>query len=642
MPFKLLFSPGKIGKLKTKNRLVMPPMVRNYADENGLATKRYVEHIARIAKGGVGAMILEAAYVSPEGKGFTNQLGIHSDACVNSLRKLAKAAHDHKAVIGVQLYHAGRQTNPAVTGKQPVAPSPLQDPTEPEAPRELKTEEIKKLIKAFGAAAARAKKAGLDFIEIHGAHGYLITQFLSAYTNQRKDDWGGTPDKRFMFLQEVYKTVRVAVGPDFPVIVRLSGDEWIEGGITIKDTVSTAKRLEKLGADGLHITSGNYATYAQGKMIPPMAIEDGVLVPLAAEVKKAVKIPVMAVAKIRTPELAEKILKSKAADYVVIGRSLLADPDWPNKAKAGKQKEIMHCVACNQGCIARLFAQQDVRCTVNAQCGREEMFAKPVEAKKNVLVIGGGPAGLSAAKTAAQRGHSVTLVEREDELGGQLHAASLAPYRQEWEMMRKEMIRDVKKLKVKIQTGHAFTFDDLKSGKYDAAIVAVGSVAMRPHINGAEGSNVVIARDLFEGKAEAKGTIVVVGGGCLGAQTAEWLATKGHAVTMVELTDNVALESPIDERMLLLGRLEKLGVKSLTHTKVLDIRAEGVRVKKPDNQVTVLPAETVVMCVGAIPNETLAAKMRYMMKNVKTVGDAVKPRRITDAISEGALAALEI
>ncbi len=642
MTFKLLFSPGKIGKLKTKNRLVMPSMVRDYADENGMATKRYVDHIARIAKGGTGTLILEASYVSPEGRGFKNELGAHSDACVNSLRKLAKAAHEHKAAIGIQLYHAGRQTNPAVTGKQPVAPSPIQDPTEPEAPRELKIDEIKKLVKAYAKAAARAKKAGLDFVELHGAHGYLINQFLSPFTNQRTDDYGGTPDKRFLFLQEVYQAVRAAVGPDYPVTVRLSGDEWVEGGLKIKDTVAIAKRLEKLGADGLHISSGNYASYAQGKMIPPMAVEDGVLLPLAAEVKQAVKIPVMAVAKIRTPELAEKALKSKAADFVAIGRSLLADPDWPAKAKAGKHKDIMHCIACNQGCISRLFAQQDVWCTVNPACGREGLFAKPVAKKKNVLVIGGGPAGLSAAKTLAQRGHKVTLVERNKELGGQLHAASLAPHRQEWETLRKDLIRDVKKLKVKIQTNRVYTYEDMKAGKYDAVIVAIGSMAMRPRIPGAENANVVVARDLYEGKAEARGKVVVVGGGCMGAQTAEWLAAKGHATTIVELTDDIALEAPVDDRMLLLGRLEKLGVKPMTHTKVLDIKPEGVRVKKPDNQVTVVPADTVVMCIGAIPNDTLAAKLRYIMKEVKVVGDAVKPRRVTDAIAEGALAALEI
>ncbi|MHB8831375.1 MAG: FAD-dependent oxidoreductase [Patescibacteria group bacterium] len=651
MKYKALFSPGRIGKLKLKNRLAMPPMVRNYADTKGLVTKRYVDHIASIAQGGVGMLILEATFISPEGRGFANELAIHSDNCILGLKKLAKAAHEHKAAIGIQLFHAGRQTNPAVSGKQPVAPSAIKDPLEPEAPRALKVAEIKQLVKAFAKAAWRAKKAGLDFVELHGAHGYLITQFLSPFTNERKDDYGGTPEKRFRFLKEVFEAVRQAVGPDYPIIVRLSGDEWIKGGLTIKDTVQIAKHLEKLGADGLHISSGNYASFAQGKLIPPMAIEDGVLVPLAKEVKEAVKIPVITVAKIRTPELAEKIIKSKSADFVAIGRSLLADPNWPNKAKANQAQLINHCVACNQGCISRLFMQQDVWCTVNPLCGREAMLATPAKIKKRVAIIGAGPAGMSAAKVAAERGHKVTLFEQENELGGQLASAGMAPHRQDWNLLREYLINEMKRLKVKVVLGHKFVMDDLREPpkspeeigaiKFDAVIVAMGSSALRPRIPGAERANVIIARDLYEGKSEAKGKVVVVGGGCMGAQTAEYLAMKNHPVTIVEMGDKVAAEAPLDDGYLLLERLAKLNVNILTKTQVMRILDEKVVVRSEQGQQD-LPVETVVMCIGAVPNNGLAQKLRYLLKTVKVVGDAIKPRRVTDAMIEGAMAALEL
>lgn len=636
-----MFSPIKIGKLKLKNRLAMPPMVRNYADPKGMVTKRYVDHISSLAKGGTGMLILEASFISPEGRGFRHELGLHTDACIAGLRKLAKAAHEHKAAIGIQVYHAGRQTNPAITGKQPVAPSPLKDPLEPEAPRELQIHEIKKLVKAYAKAAWRAKKAGLDFVELHGAHGYLITQFLSPFTNQRTDDYGGTPEKRFRFLKEVCEAVRAAVGPDYPVTVRLSGDEWVKGGLTIKDTVQIAKKLEKLGVDALHISSGNYASYVQGKMIPPMAVEDGVLVPLAKEVKKNVKIPVIAVAKIRQPAMAEKIIKSKSADMVAIGRSLLADPEWPNKAKAGQAKLINHCVACNQGCISRLFAQEDVWCTVNPACGREALFAKPVGIKKRVAIIGGGPGGMSAARVAALRGHKVTLFESHKELGGQLSAAAMAPHRQDWDMLRSFLIAEMKRLKVDVELNHQFTIEDIKDGKFDSVIVAMGSTAMRPRIPGAERANVIIARDLYEGKAQAKGEVVVVGGGCMGAQTAEYLSAKKHPVTIVEMSDAIAAEAPLDDGYLLKERLNAMGVKVLTKTMVKNILDDKVLVKGESGNQD-LPAETVVMCIGAVPNDGLAQKIRYFIKQVKVVGDAVKPRRVTDAVLEGALAALEL
>lgn len=641
MPYPLLFTEGRIGSMAVKNRLVMPPMVRDYADANGRVTSRYLAHIERIARGGVGTMILEASYVSQDGKGFPNQLGLHDDATVPGIAKLAKAAHRHGAKIGIQLYHGGRQTTSKVTGEPILGPSPIPDPTSGEIPREMTAGDIRRVIRRFGEAAARAKKAGLDFVEIHGAHGYLITQFLSPFSNRRKDDYGGTAKKRMRFLVEVYVAARKAVGKSYPVLVRLSGDEYVPGGLQPKDTAMIAKELERLGADAIHVSAGNYASYGKGILIPPMAMKDGPLVRLAAGVKKAVKkTPVIAVAKIRTPEMAERILAKGQADFIAVGRMLLADPDYPNKAKEGRMDEVNSCIACNQGCIGRLFAGQDIWCTVNPETGREEAFAAKPKMRRKVLVVGGGPAGLSAAKTAAARGHEVLLYEKDGALGGQLELAGILPFREDWLAFRDRLIADVKRLGVTVHLNTEFTPGMAAGRRFDIAVIAMGSEAKRPSIPGVGRTNVVVSRDLLEGRAEARGRVAIIGGGCAGAQTAEALARKGHAVTVIEATGDIAADAPADDRMLLLGRLEKLGVRLLRDTKLMSIGANAVAIERPGGTVA-MPADTVVLCLGSYPNDGIVEELKRHVHHVVTVGDAKEPRRVTEAVADGALAVLQ-
>jgi 2,4-dienoyl-CoA reductase-like NADH-dependent reductase (Old Yellow Enzyme family)/thioredoxin reductase len=616
-------------------------MVRNYAGDDGAVTPRYLAHIERIARGGVGAIIPEATFISPEGKGFVHELGIHTDAMTDGWRMLAEAAHRHGACIGPQLYHAGRQTASAITGVPPVAPSAIPDPTINEVPHALTVEEIERLVQAYADGAVRAQAAGCDFVEVHGAHGYLITQFLSAFSNARDDAYGGTPERRFRFLGEVIERIRQAVGPEFPVLVRLSGEEQVPGGLSIEDTIAIALRLETLRVDAVHISAGNYASYARGQMIAPMAQPDGLLLPLARAVKAAVRIPVIAVGKLRTPEVAEQALADGNADFVALARPFLADPDWPMKAQAGRAEEITRCIACNQGCITRLFAQEDVWCTVNAACSREEAFAAPPGTSKRVAVIGGGPAGMAAAVTAASRGHRVTLYEGEDHLGGQLIAAEAAPHREGWRECREDLMSALDHGKVEVRLGETVEADAFGDAAPDAAIIAVGATPIRLTIPGAERAHVVVARDLLEGKAEARGRCVVAGGGCAGAQTAEYLATRGHEVTIVEMLGAIAADAPTGERELLLERLAGLGVQIIMETKIMRVEEGTVVTERPGGE-TRIAADTVVICLGSRPNDGIAEALRALVPLVEVVGDAVKPRKVTDAIIEGSLAALAV
>ncbi|MHB1190547.1 MAG: FAD-dependent oxidoreductase, partial [Armatimonadota bacterium] len=391
---------------------------------------------------------------------------------------------------------------------------------------------------------------------------------------------------------------------------------------------------EEAGVDALHISAGNYTSYSDGYMIQPMAIPDGPLVPLAEKVKSAVGIPVIAVGKLRDPDLCEQVIRSGKADFVALGRVLLADHEWPKKAMEGRTSEIDKCIACNQGCISRLFEQKDVWCTVNPLTARELLFACPPGERLAIYVAGGGPAGMSAAKFAAERGHRVTLCEKEDKLGGQLFAAAAAPHRPGWAELREYLVREMDRLGVYVHLN-----SEAAARGAHAAIVAIGSTAVKPNIPGVEQEGVITARELLEGHVEARGAVVVAGGGCAGAQTAEYLAVRGHDVTIVEMLGDIAVDAPGAERELLLGRLHDLGVKIITNTKILSIEQGRVGVDGPDGM-GYIPAETVVLCLGSRPNDDLADRLAETIDTVVVVGDALEPRKVTEAVAEGAVAVL--
>lgn len=642
MAGQLLFTPGHLGRLPVKNRLFMAPMARNYADEQGRMTPRYLAHLERIARGGVGSLILEASFVSPEGRGFRNQLGLHGDHVIAGLREAVHTVHAHAALIGIQLFHAGRQTTHQTSHEQPVAPSEIPCPLLGELPHALDAAEIHALVHAFGEAARRASSAGFDFVEIHAAHGYLINQFLSPFSNRREDAYGGSVENRRRLLGEIIEKIRETAGAEFPITVRISADEMVPGGMGPEDAVDLARWLEQQSITAVHVSTGNYGSYTHGQMIPPMAIADAPLVKYAALIKQAVNIPVIAVAKLRTPALAEAVLQNGQADFVALGRELLADPDWPVKAQLGRARTIHKCIACNQGCISRLFEQRDVWCTVNPECGREREFAglRRIGRGRKVIVAGAGAAGMSAARYAARAGFKVILCEATSQFGGQLHAASVAPHRRDWTYLMEQLRRELDALpEVEIRLNTHVNSKLVAAEKPYAVIVATGATAVRPTIPGIKNVNVIIARDLLEGLSKAYGSVLIAGGGCAGAQTAEYLSMQGHAVTIAEIAGDIAADAPLDDRTLLLGRLKALGVQIMPHTRLLSIEADAVNLQS-GTEIFGLTADTIVLCLGARPNNRLEHELRERVPHVFTVGDAVRPRKVTEAVLDGALCGL--
>jgi 2,4-dienoyl-CoA reductase-like NADH-dependent reductase (Old Yellow Enzyme family) len=507
-------------------------------------------------------------------------------------------------------------------------------------PRELSSEQVELLAEAFAEAARRNKKAGLDFVELHGAHGYIINQFLSPYTNQRTDRYGGDFSGRMRFVLEVVDKVRSRVGQNYPVTIRLNGSDFIEGGIDIQYTLKVVEELDKAGIDAFHITGEIYESFPQGRMISPMSIPAAPLVEFAAAVKRVTPKPVMTVAKIYRPELMEDVLVKNQADFVAIGRSLLSDPELPNKVKAGRLDDINYCTTC-QGCQERLFSQLDVQCAVNPWCGREkELEMKPARRKKKVMVVGGGAAGMQAAWVAATRGHEVSLYEKSNQLGGQMLLTAMPPMREDWNVFGRYQMNQVAKSGVKVITGREVARELISRVKPDVLVVATGSTPTKPKIPGIDGSNVLQARDVLRGRAKCRGSIIVVGGGLVGCGVAEWLAEKGHKVRIVEMQADIAPDMFLNEKTTMLERWKKLDIEIFTGRKVISITTGGIMVEG-DGKTEEIGGETIVLAMGAEADQKLAG-VKEKTRKLFVIGDCAKPRKIMDAVYEGAKVGCEI
>lgn len=651
---RLLFSPFNHQKLVLKNRIIQTAMLTRYLDSRGYMTDRYIDFMVARAKGGTALLVTEGCLITPRSQFRPNQMACYDDSYIPGLRRLTESVHAYGCKIALQIYHVGTRISEShLLGAIPVAPSAIPHIPTGVVPHELSEEEIESMIEAFGLAAKRAIESGFDAVEIHGAHGYLINQFCSPFNNKRNDRFGGFPERRATFACEVVRRVRKYTDPDFPILYRLEADDFIEGGIKIDEAKVHARLLQDAGVDIINTTGGNRE--AIDWQLQPNLHPRGCLLHLAKEIRTVVDIPTIAVGRIVDPFQAEQILEDGIADLIGMARAHLSDPEFANKAREGRFEEINQCIGCMMGCIEKDFEKRpQVSCAVNPACGWEKKFEiglKPAKERKKVLVIGGGPAGMSAAKIAAERGHQVWLFEKEDALGGQIRVISVYDGKEELKKVPRWYEDQFKRLGVQVERNREVTSRMIEELKPDVAILATGATSIIPDVPGVSRKNVVTALAVLAGKCEVGKRVAVVGGGMVGIETAFYLAEKGKKIAIVEMLPKIGSDIGLTFRLAYWRKLPFLGIQVYTQARLFEVRENGVNViikleSEPlegnGDELLFIPADTVVLAVGLEPNNSLLKELEGKIPKVFAVGDCVRPLKIIDAIHEGARVGLEI
>ena len=638
-----LFSPLDVGAMTVRNRIFMAPMERNYANPDGTVTERTLDHYETCARGGVGWIDVESTFVDPRGRGRTHQLGIHDDRCVPGLKKLVDRVHAHGPKIGIELHHAGRQTESGLTGSQPIAPSPVPCPqVANEIPHELTLREIDEVNELYGEAARRASEAGFDAIELHSAHGYLPLAFLSPLTNHRTDEYGGSFENRARFAVRVLETMRQSARPGMTVGVRFSSSEFLEGGLTVEETSLYAQALEAAGAHYISLSAGQYASFQV--IIPPMDTPTGFLFPLVDRIKSGVHIPIVAVSRFSDPRDADCAIADGHIDVAAFGRAFLTDPEWPRKAEEGRLDEIVHCIGCNQGCTERIAPQLDVTCLVTPSCGREVEFAiVPAAQRKRVLVVGAGPAGLEAARVAAERRHEVILCERGSELGGTARFAGRLPYRDGWNLFLEDAERRLGRSSVELRLDTEVDEELIRALAPDAIVFATGARYAPAPVQGAPEGLVTDPISLLEGDTPSDGHAVVVGGSALALGTAEWLADRGLDVTVVVSGEDVGAELAQPNQLPRIEANPRIAIE--TRSDVWRVAGGTVSIARTGaiGPLFVRELEGVRLVVDAERRKSESglawlARSRGLVREIHEIGDCDTPRSVLEAVYEGAVA----
>jgi 2,4-dienoyl-CoA reductase-like NADH-dependent reductase (Old Yellow Enzyme family) len=658
-----LFQPIVINGIEVKNRIFMPAMHLNMA-RNFTVTDRLVHFYAERARGGAGMITVGYATVD-EFSGNPGNIGAHLDEFVPGLSRLAAAIREHGGRSSVQLNHAGRYNHSLfLGGLEPVAPSAIASRLTRETPRELTLDEIRRIVGRFARAAQRVQEAGFDAVEILSGTGYLISEFLSPLTNRRADQYGGPFENRIRFGMEVVGAVRAAVGADFPLLVRLNGNEFMKGGTTCEELQEYAARLAMAGVDAICVNVGWHEA-----AVPQIVTEvpRGVFAYLARGIRERVAVPVIASHRINDPVIARELIADGVCDMVALGRALIADPRFPEKARNGREGEIIHCVACGQGCFDNLFKQKAVECLCNPRAGYEgERVLVTTDTPLAIMVVGGGAAGLSAAAAAAERGHRVTLYEKSDRLGGQLHLAGAPPGREEFRELTDDLARQVALRGVRVRLGCGVDEAVIDGEKPDAVILATGGESIVPSLPGIDLPHVVQAWDVLEGKVPVGRRVVIIGGGAVGVETALFLAEKGtlsgealkfllvhgaehperlrhlavrgtREIVVLEMLDDLGTNFGRSTRWGMLQDVQRFGIKSRTAARALEVTPLSV-VIETGGLITNILADTVVLAVGTRAHNPLQKVVEKKGIPCLVAGDAVKAAMVFDAVHQGFMA----
>ncbi|MFP8879866.1 MAG: NAD(P)/FAD-dependent oxidoreductase [Myxococcota bacterium] len=697
--FSALLAPGRLGCIETRNRIVMAPMGSYLGGADGHITERHKLFYEERARGGVGLITTEVVAVDyPRGAAMTHQLGLSDDAFIPGLRDLTDRVHAHGTRISVQLQHAGKVAVKDLADGRPLSvPSKgviamegvLDDLTPAEIKAivgnyqkvdpgnmflELDEAEIRRIIGTFSSAAERAKRAGFDGVEIHAGHGYLINEFLSRHCNMRQDQWGGALENRARMLDCILRETREAVGDGFGVWVRLDAEEVdVENGITRAEAIETARIAEAAGADAIHVS--RYGQSSGIGFTSMIVHETSELLPYASAIKKSVDIPVIAVGRI-LPEAADRAIAAGEADFIAMGRQLLADPELPNKLREGRAEQIRPCIHCYT-CVGQIFINEPVKCAVNPACAQEAEFAiEPATIAKHVLVIGGGPAGLEVARVAAIRGHRVTVCEREKHLGGTAFFSSMV-----WEPngdLVRHLEGELRRLGVEIELGRDVTREFVEDSGADVVVVAVGAKRELPDIKGADGPN-VFSGDALRGLLSGTGadsklsfaqrvllkagqsllnigehpdrvrelskrwmplgrSVAIVGGGLVGLELAEFLVERGRHVTIIESSQAFAPQMAIPRRWRTLHILREHGAELLLGARVLAFSEAGVEIEVMGGEQRLIEADQILIASGVAPDAAFARSLEGLGCEVHSIGDANEVGYLEGAILSGARA----
>lgn len=640
MKFEKMFTQVQIGPVKVSNRFAVPPMGNNFADSDGNLSERSLAYYTARAKGGFGLITVEATVIDRTAKGGPRKPCLYDDCMIASFAAAAEAVHAEGSKISVQLQHAGSEGNAKLAGYPIKSASSIASHIGKDIPKEITREEIYDLVEQYGNAAERAMKAGFDCVEVHMAHGYLISSFISQRTNKRVDEFGGNFENRMRFSRLIIENIRKKTGNTLGLICRINCSDDVLGGISVHDAAAVAAYLEDCGADAIHVSR---AVHIRDEfMWAPTCVHGGFNADYVTEIKKAVSIPVIMVGRFTEPYYAELMVREGRADLIAFGRQSIADPELPNKALHGKLENMVPCIGCLQGCVANMFQGKPIECLVNPQVGHENCLKK-ADVIKKVMVIGGGVGGLYAAYIAKKRGHDVTVYEKSDVLGGNMRLAAFPPGKGDLTGMIRSYIVLCEQSGVEIVKNTLVTEEFIKQEAPDAVIIATGSNPLVLPIPGIENEWVFCGNDVLDGKKQCGKNVLVVGGGMVGCELAAFLGEAEHEVTVIELRDKVGADVIGEHRKYLMKDFSEYGIKTITEAKVTEFHQDGVSYTLSDGTDGRLSGfDSVILAMGYRSNNPFGEDYKKLAEKVCLIGDAVQARGALDATREAYEAAINI